>query len=230
MTESIEFTRTGALAGARRSLPLAASVFAYGTVFGVLARQAGLTSTEAVLMSGLVVAGAAQFVAVGLWATPVPIAGIVLSTLVINLRHLLMGAALSPWFARLPAAKAYGSVFFLSDESWALTMRDAAAGGRDRAFLLGCGLPLTAAWIGSTAVGHLAGALLPDPTRWGFDFAFTAAFVALLVGMWRGKGDVAPWAVAAVVAVATATWLPGTWHVLLGGLAGSLVGGWRGER
>ncbi len=58
------FSRAGLLAGVRRSLPVALSVAAYGAVFGVLARQAGLSVEEAGLMSGLVYAGSAQFVAV----------------------------------------------------------------------------------------------------------------------------------------------------------------------
>ena len=56
-----------------------------------------------------------------------------------------------------------------------------------------------------------------------FCLAFTAVFVALLVRLWRGKDDALPWAVAALVAVTAERTLPGTWHVLLGGLAGSLI-------
>ena len=230
MNGEVTFTATGARLGARRSLPLAMSVFAYGAVFGVLARQAGLSTAEAVLMSGVVTAGAAQFVTLGLWTSPLPVALIVATTLMVNLRHLLMGASLRPWFARLSRPLAYGSLHFLSDESWALTMREFAAGRRDGAVLLGSGCVLTVAWVAATAVGHLAGTALGNPARWGLDFAFTAAFVALLVGTWRGKTDVAPWLVAAAVAVTAAAWLPGTWHILLGGLAGSLVGVWRDGR
>jgi 4-azaleucine resistance transporter AzlC len=196
----------------------------------VLARQAGLSPLEATLMSGLVFAGAAQFVALGLWTVPLPVVAIVLTTLVVNLRHVLMGASLRPWFARLSARKAYGSVYFMVDESWALTMRELAAGGRDVAFLLGSGLLLFGAWLASTLAGQLLGAVVRDPARWGLDFAFTAAFVALLVSMWRGRSDLVPWLVAAAVAVAAAHWIPGKWYILLGGIAGSLAGAMRDAR
>jgi len=135
-----------------------------------------------------------------------------------------MGAALYPWFSRLPLVKAYTSVFFMVDESWALAMSEFAAGGRDAAFLPGSGLTLFVAWVSSTIIGQTAGALIQNPAQWGLDFAFTAVFVALLVGMWRGKGQILPWVVAAVVAIAAAHWLPGKWYILLGGLAGSAVG------
>ena len=58
----------------------------------------------------------------------------------------------------------------------------------------------------------------------GLDFGFTAVFLALVAGLWRGRSDLLPWAVAAAVAVAGHLLLPGQWYVLLGGLAGSLVG------
>jgi 4-azaleucine resistance transporter AzlC len=224
MKNQITYTWAGALAGARQSSALVASVFVYGVVFGVLARQAGLALFEAVLMSSLVSAGASQFMALGMWATPLPAVAIVLATLVVNLRHLLMGAALQPWFARLPARTAYGSVFFMGDESWALTLGEFTRGGRDAAFLIGSGLVLFLSWVTATCTGWLAGSVLGDPSRWALDFAFPAAFIALLVGMWRSRADFWPWLVAALIAVGAAQWLPGQWYIVLGGLAGSLVG------
>lgn len=224
MSENVTFTLAGAAAGARRTLPLAISTFAFGVVFGLLARRTGLSLAEAALMSALVFAGSAQFVVLELWKAPLPVATIILTALIVNLRYLLLGAALRPWFARLSALKAYGSVFLLADENWAMTMREFDSGGRDAAFLLGGGLAVYAGWLGGTLVGHTAGAAIADPARWGLDFAFTAVFTALLVGMWKGKSSLLPWAVAALVAVAAAQLLPGKWYILLGGLAGSLVG------
>jgi 4-azaleucine resistance transporter AzlC len=218
------FSRAGLLAGARRSLPLGLSIFTYGLVFGVLARQSGLSLGEAMLMSGVVFAGASQFVALGLWVSPLPVAAIVLTTLVVNLRHLLMGAALGPYFRRLSPLKAFGSAFFLNDESWALTMGELGRGGKDDAFLLGSGLVSFAAWQSATVAGHVIGNALGNPVVWGLDFAFTAVFLALLAGLWKGVGDLLPWAVAAAVALVTSQALPGKWYILIAGLAGSLVG------
>jgi len=218
------FSRAGLLAGVRRSLPVALSVAAYGAVFGVLARQAGLSVEEAGLMSGLVYAGSAQFVALGLWTTPLPIATLVLTTLVVNLRLLLMGATMRTWFAGVRPRRTYSTLFFLTDESWALTLRWFEEGGRDAAFLLGSGLTIFVAWLGATLVGHTAGALLRDPARWGLDFAATAVFAALLVARWKGRADVLPWVTAALVAVGVERVVPGKWYILAGGLAGSLIG------
>jgi 4-azaleucine resistance transporter AzlC len=224
-SEKMTFTLSGVLLGAKRAITLALSVFAVGVVFGVLARQTGLSVLDALLMSGLVYAGASQFVALSLWtAIPFPVTAIILTTFIVNMRHLLMGASLRPWFSKLSPWKIYTSVFFMVDESWALTMSDFAKGGRDAGFLLGSGFTLYLAWVSSAVIGRTAGAWIQNPAQWGLDFAFTAVFLALLVGMWKGKSNLLPWAVAAIVAVAAAHLLPGKWYILLGGIAGSVVG------
>ena len=224
--QEVEFSRTGMLIGFRQSLPIALSVFAYGLVFGVLAKQANLSFLEAALMSMLVYAGASQFTALGLWVAPLPSLAIILTTFIINLRHILMGAALYPYMHKLKALPRNISLFFLSDETWALTMGQFQKGKRNGAFLLGSGIIVWLGWVGSTVVGYLLGNLIDDPQRWGLDFAFLAVFIALLVGQWKGRKSAIPWTVAAIVAVAASYWLPGKWYILLGGLAGSLIGAW----
>ena len=175
-------------------------------------------------MSGIVYAGSSQLIVLDLWQTPLPVMTIIFTTFIVNLRHLLMGAALQPWFSQLTAPQKYISAFFMADENWALSMREFQQGQNDAAFLLGSGSTLFLAWFGATATGHLAGAIIQDPTRWGLDFAFLAVFLALICGMWRGKSDLLPWAVAAGMAILASKFLPGKWYILLGGLAGNIVG------
>lgn len=230
MTEDGTFTWAGAKLGMRRMLPLLPSVLTIGVVFGVLARQAQMTVAESALMSTLVVAGAAQFVAVGLWTSPLPVATIILSTFILNLRHVLMGATLRSWLLPISARRTYGSLATLTDESWALTIRYISGGGHDRAFLAGAGLALIAPWVVGTVLGQLAGSRLPDTAGLGLDFAFTAALLAVLVPLWRGKIDLLPWATACAVSILVALWFPGTWNVLFGGLAGAVMTGIRHER
>jgi 4-azaleucine resistance transporter AzlC len=224
---SVPFTRRGIADGARQVLPLAISGFPFDLIFGALAQAAGLRLAETALMSATVCAGAAQFVVIGLWTFPPVLTSILAATLLVNLRHLLLGATLRGWFAGTTRPQLYGSAFFLFDETWALTHREADTGGHDRGFLLGCGLVLWFSWTAGSTLGYLVGDLVPDPTRWGLDFAATAVFLALLTGMWRGRRDLLPWLVAALVALAAARWLPGQWYIVLGGLAGSLCGVWR---
>jgi predicted branched-subunit amino acid permease len=95
-SEDVQFGWAGSRDGYLRCLPIALGVAGYGVVFGVLARESGLSVPEATLMSATVLAGAAQLIALELWADPVPVAAVVGTTLVVNLRYVLMGAALRP--------------------------------------------------------------------------------------------------------------------------------------
>jgi 4-azaleucine resistance transporter AzlC len=223
----IPFSLAGALRGARSSIALVLSDAATGIVFAVLARQAGLRIPEIVVMSALVYAGSAQFLALGLWPAPLPI---VLGTLVVNLRHVMMGASLWPWLFRLDARRLYAALFFLTDESWALSAAAFERGETDRAYLLGSGLALYASWLLGTLTGCVAGGIIRDPAALGLDFAFTAVFAALLAGMFQGRRDLAPWSAAALVALATHWLVPGKWYLLAGGIAGCVVGAVRNER
>ncbi|QGX95704.1 branched-chain amino acid ABC transporter permease [Haloplanus rallus] len=221
--DEVRFGPTGVRDGYLRCVPVALGVAGYGVVFGVLAREAGLSVAEATLMSATVLAGAAQLVAVELWADPVPVVAVVGTTLVVNLRYLLMGAALRPWFRHLAPRHAYASVFFTADENWALTMGELRSGSRQGAFLLGSGLAVWSFWVVATVVGATAGSLVGDPARYGLDFALTAVFLVIATELWEGRSTVAPWAVAAAVAVLTEAALPGRWYVPCGALAGALT-------
>lgn len=222
----VRLSMTAARMGAVQTLPVAVSVFAYGMVYGLLTREAGLTLWEAVLSSGLVYAGSAQFVALELWIHPLPVTTLILTTFIVNLRHLLMGASLTPWLRGLPARTAAPMLFFMVDESWALTMGALSKGTTTIGFLLGSGVFLWFNWMGATLTGRMLGAAIPDPEQFGLDFAFTAVFLALLAGLWKGRRDIPTWLVAATVALVVHHFVPGKWYIVAGGLAGSLTGLW----
>lgn len=211
--------------GVRMFTPVAISIAAYGLVWGVLAGQAGLSVLEVALMSGLVFAGSSQFVVLEMW-TPgsLPIVSIVIAAAIINLRLLLMSATLRPLLSPLPLPAALGATFFVSDESWAMTMTEVRKGKASIAFYLGVGTLCWFAWMFSTLVGRVLGAFIDDPTKYGLDFAFTATFLALLLGMWKGRGDLVPWIVAALTAIATSQLIAGNWYIIVGGLVGSFAG------
>lgn len=223
----VQFTAAGAARGARAVLPIMPGAVAFGLVYGFLAGEKGLSALEIGLTSAIVFAGASQFLALELWAEPLPIVSLVLGVLVINLRHMLMGPALLPWLAHLRPVQAYGSLFFMTDEAWGVSVAELRRGGRDAGHLLGAGLTLYGFWVGSTILGRLAGDMSWLIEDYGLDYLTTAFFVALLAAFWRGRGDLLPWLVAGGVAVAVKAWLPGTWYIILGALAGSLLGAWR---
>jgi 4-azaleucine resistance transporter AzlC len=209
----------------RLFLPVAISIASYGLVWGVLAGQAGLSPFEVLLMSGIVYAGSSQFVAIDMWSpASLPIASIVVATAVINLRMLLMTATLRPQFEHVLRWQAVLAMFLVSDEVWAMTMAERAKGGGGPAFMLGCGTLAWIGWVGSTLAGRMLGAIIDDPAAYGLDFAFTATFLALLLSMWKGRGDLVPWLAGGTIAIGVSMIVPGTWYIIAGGLGGSFIG------
>lgn len=216
-------------AGSFQILPIAVSVVPFGLLLGALAAQKGLTPLETLLMSATVFAGSAQFVAVDLWREPVPVLALAATALLVNLRHVLMGAALAPGLAPWSRGHAYTGLFFLADEIWALSLKRAAEGPLTPAFYFGMALPLYVTWTACTTLGALFGGLVSDPARYGFDFAFTAVFLVLLASLWRGRRSALPWATSALAAVLVHALVPGAWYIMAGGLAGTLVGALQGD-
>lgn len=224
-TAPLAASRSEYFRGARAFLPLAVSIAAYGVVWGVLAGQAGLSVLDVLLMSGLVFAGASQFVALDMWtAGALPIASILIATAIVNLRMALMSATMHPLVAGLPRWRGLLTMAVVTDEDWALTMGEVRRGRGTLAFFLGAATLCYLTWLLSTLAGRLLGSVIDDPTTYGLDFAFTATFLALLFGMWKGRLDLVPWIAAALIAIATARLIPGNWYIVAGGIGGSFAG------
>jgi len=198
------------------------SVFVYGTVFGGLAVQAGLRPLEVLGMSVLVFAGASQFVAVPMLAGGAPALAIVVTTYVINMRHYLMAATLAPSFRAFPRGWLALVAHVINDESFAVAV--ARRNPPDPWVFIGSALAVSGAFLAGVSVGTPLGGLVADPARWGLDFAFPAVFLALVALQLRRRADWVVALAAAVVAVAVALVLPGTWHVIVAGLVVSTVG------
>jgi 4-azaleucine resistance transporter AzlC len=206
--------------GIRDIAPAAAAAVPIGLLLGALAAGKGLSPAEVALMSGLVFAGGAQFAAVEIWRYPVPVALLAFSTLLINARHILMGASLTPktgLFARWQRVLAY---YVLADENWAMCERRARERPLRPAYMLAMGGFFWVNWVVWATVGAVAGSFLGDPKRLGADFAFTALFIGLVAGFWKGRATaVTVGASAAASALVYVTAGP-PWHVAAGALAG----------
>lgn len=200
------------------------SIFAYGLVFGVLARQSGLSWWETLFMSAVVVAGASQFVAVSMLATGAGAGQIILATLLLNLRHLLMGASLAPYLARVKTWKLAILAHVLNDESYALTINRFHRHGGSASYFLGAGVITYSSWVISSALAGAAGNILGDPRRYGLDFAFLGAFIGLLVPQLKNRETWASFLAAAITALLVSQLLPGKWYILIAALLAAATG------
>jgi len=220
------FSTFGLRRGALGVLPILPAAVAFGLVYGVAAAEKGMSLLEVGLSCMLIFAGASQLVALELWQEPLPIATMVIAVLVINLRHLLMGATVAPWFEGVGRLRTWLSLYLMTDESWGVAVADRRQGHADAAFLMGAGAALWLAWLSAGLAGHGMGNLTGNIDPALFAWLITGFFVVLLAGFWRGGGDLVPWLVAAAVALMVKALLPGTWYILAGALAGSLLGAW----
>jgi 4-azaleucine resistance transporter AzlC len=200
------------------------SVFAFGVVYGLAAREAGFSIAEGLAMSLLVFAGAAQFAAVGLVTQDVPWVAIVVLTAFLNARHLLYSAALAPWFAGTSRLIRAASAHVLTDEAFALIMPAFQSLGRlDRA-----AIPMAAAftmvpWVGATLVGFLGGQLLPDPEVLGLDVVFPAAMAGLTVALVVDRRTLVAAVMGGTLALAVALLIQPSIGVIVGGVAAPAV-------
>lgn len=218
-------TATATRRGARAALAITLGLMPFGLVVGVVADAKGLSLLETLLMSGLVFGGTSQLVALELWAEPAPILAGTLAALVVNLRLAPMGAALAPLLDRLRGIRLWGTLAVLVDTSFALTVAELRAGRRDAGFLLGASLMMWLNWMVMCGIGHSFGAAVRLPPGHPVFFAASATLLAILVPIWRGRGDLLPWVVAGVVALAVhATGVGPPWPVLGGALAGAAAG------
>jgi predicted branched-subunit amino acid permease len=100
-------------------LPILVAAAPFGILIGAMAAQKGLLPWQAALMSASVFAGAAQFIAIDMWTSPVPILALALATLVVNLRHVLMGASLARHMHSFGPVAAPVALFLMTDEGLA---------------------------------------------------------------------------------------------------------------
>jgi 4-azaleucine resistance transporter AzlC len=215
-----------ALTALKDSFPIMISVASYGAVFGFLARQSGLSSWQAQGMSVLVFAGSSQLVALPLMAAGASALLIIGTTFVVNARHLLMSSTLIGFLRNLPRRWLAFVSWWITDESFALSVARYKRFPADPWYLFGAGLAVFLSWNISTLIGYHFGAVIPDPDRWHLDFIVYAAFIGLAVPMIGERRDLLVAAAAAVISVIAALLLPGFWYILIAGLTAPALAVW----
>jgi predicted branched-subunit amino acid permease len=226
------FTAQGMLLGLRKVSVLLPGIVVFAVAFGAAASAKGMSLVETLLMSALVYGGVSQLVAMELWRPEWSwgaIVGLAVVTATVNARSILQGASLQPWFARYPKGLNAFHLFFFTDANWLIGTRYQAEGGRDLGVVVGAGLGLWVVWVLATVPGHMLGALVSDPRRYGIDLVMPIFFAAMIVPLWRGRRAAVPWVVAGIVALLTAKLVDGYAFIIAGSLAGAVTGAFRDD-
>lgn len=209
--------------GLRLGMPVFFGYMPVGIAFGIVATTAGYSVVQAIACSGLVIAGAGQFIAVNLAQAGAGAAAVILATGIVNLRYLLFSATLAPYLRDAPRWRQLPLAFTLTDETFGINVTDLQAGTADDFSMMGVGAVSWVGWTLGTSIGAGAASLVGDPTKWGVDFAMPAMFTALLVAQVTGRKYALAGALAAAATVGLSFVLPGAWPMIAGALTATTV-------
>lgn len=213
-------------AGARQTIPLIVGAIPFGIIFGTLAQTSGLSFGAAAAMSALVFAGSSQFIALGLLATGSPVGVIVLTTLVVNLRHLLYAVGLVPYLQGLNQRWKVALGFWLTDETFMVAIQryqQPDPSPYKHWFQLGSALAMYGNWQLCTWLGLTLGQTMPNAANWGLDFAMVATFIGMTIPYLKTRPMVATVLVAGLTALLARS-LPHQLGLMVAAIAGIVTG------
>jgi len=212
--------------GVRDGAPFVLVAGPFAVLFGVLATEAGLNLFEVMSFSMVVVAGAAQFTALQLLQENAPTLIVLVSSLAVNLRIAMYSAALTPYLGAAPLWQRGIIAYFLVDQSYALShakfeaVPEMTVPQRVR-YYFGTNVLVMIAWFGCCYVGATLGTALPATLP--LEFALPIAFLSMVGPALRTPAHVAA-ALAAIIVSLLAVHVPHSLGLLIGGLAGMMVG------
>ncbi len=212
--------------GVRDGWPFLIVVGPFGALFGVVGTEAGLSITEVMAFSVLVIAGAAQFTALQLMMDNAPTVIVLTTALVVNLRMAMYSAALTPHLGAAPLRQRILIAYFNVDQTYALSQvrfenePDLALQSKV-AYFLGCALPVCPFWYVFTFLGAALGTQIPP--EFALDFAVPITFLALIAPALKTLAHVAA-ALTSIVAALALVWLPSGLGLIAAGFIAMIVG------
>jgi len=196
------------VAGMKAGMPVCIGYFSVSFGFGAMAVVQGLSLWHAILISATNLTSAGQFAGLTVIAAGAAILEMILTQLVINSRYALMSLALGPRFGpSVGIGKRLLAAFFNTDEIFALGM--AREGKLTVSYFVGAGTVAAIGWTGGTAMGAIAGSVLPEMLRAALGVMLYGMFIAIVVPQARQEKPVLLSVVLALIFSCLFTWVPG---------------------
>ncbi len=175
-----------------RSLPVMAGYMILGAGFGILLRDAGYGVLWAFLMSAFIYAGAMQFVGIGLITGGASVLTTLLTTFMVNARHLFYSISMIGRYRDAGKFKPY-MIFALTDETYTLLVEDKQGEDPENGNLYRFLVSLfdQSYWVLGSVLGSLLGTVLPFSTE-GIEFSMTALFISSFTEQWVSGKDRLP--------------------------------------
>ncbi|MGN1266609.1 MAG: AzlC family ABC transporter permease [Dorea sp.] len=173
------------------TVPVLTGYLFIGIAFGVMYAEKGYSFLWAILMSLMVYAGSGQYLAVNFFVPGVSFFNVIFMTLMVNIRHIFYGISLLEKFNNMGKKRWY-MIFGLTDETYSLLCTTRVPDDvEEEKFLFAISIMNQSYWVLGSAIGGIAGALIPFDSA-GIDFAMTALFVVIFVEQWLDKNKRIP--------------------------------------
>ena len=223
--------------GVKAAIPIWIAYISTSLTLGIAAKAYGLQVGEIVLMSALVFAAPAQFAALEPLASGKPVFQILLTTFLINLRFLVMSAAIVPYFGRVRRSTLLLSSHLISISTFIIPYvhfqeqsgeTEQAGGSEDwgrRNFHYFFGLALTSfsVWVIAAGVGYWAALHVPPGYEEALKFMLPGYFACILTAELKGRVAILICLLSFLAAIPGALASPG-WGWLMTALAIGTLG------
>lgn len=216
--------RAGYVDGARGVAPLLLAVVPFGLVLGVTAASSAIGGALGIGTSFIIFAGAAQLVTVQLIDSGTSLLVVVVTALIVNVRHLMYSAAMAPHFSEFPRRSRWFLPYLLTDQAFAVSMlryETVDDPVYKRWYFTGAGATLWVAWQIATVAGVVVGAQIPESL--GLEFAIPLVFLVLLIPVVQTRPGLVAAVVGGLVAVLASS-APYGLGLVIGALAGVAAG------
>lgn len=215
--------------GVKDCVPTLLGYLSIGLAAGVIQKTAGLSIAEIALMSMILYAGSAQFIAAGMIAASSSITAIIITIFFVNLRHILLSAALAPYFRHLTPLRNMLVGSLLTDETFGVAISEAAKKKRiSEKWMHGLNITAYVNWLVANLAGAFLAQWISNPEKFGLAFALPAMFIGILVlsmvGRNRIKLDIVVAIIAVVIAVGSSFFLSSSMGVIVATIIASTIG------
>ncbi|WHY18283.1 AzlC family ABC transporter permease [Paenibacillus sp. G2S3] len=217
------------LKGVKDCIPTLLGYLSIGLAAGVVQKTAGLSIAEIALISLILYAGSAQFIAAGMIAVSSSPAAIIITIFIVNLRHILLSAALSPYFRHLSPLRNMLVGSLLTDETFGVAINQTLNKERiSEKWMHGLNITAYLNWFLANIAGAFLAQWISDPDQFGLQFALPAMFIGILVismiDRKKIKLDLVVAILAVIIAIGSSFVFSGSVGVIIATVIASTVG------
>ncbi len=215
--------------GIRLFVPIGAGYLPLGFACGIVCAEAGMSVMQIFLMSLLVYAGAGQYIAGGMIAAGASPLSIIITTFIVNSRHILYTSVLYPYISKWSFLKQSLFAAQITDEVFAMHSSFMSRNNVSTVTAFTLNIFSHSSWVISNTIGGISASLIPDSSKFGLDFTLYALFIALILPRLVNTAQFAALITGGIAATAFALFDMVYIGIVAGAVAGAFAGYYTGR-